>query len=104
MTMMREASSIFLALAAGLVLGVAFFGGLWWTVARVTSGRGAAWLLPLSSLVRTALVLAGFWLVAQGQPLRLAACVGGWLLARWFMIRRFGPRGAAAQKGDTSCT
>ncbi|MHA3771454.1 N-ATPase subunit AtpR [Verrucomicrobiota bacterium sgz303538] len=104
MTTMSDVLPLLFAFTVSIALGLAFFGGLWWTVLRVASGRGAAWLLPLSALVRTVVLLAGFWLISQGQAARLVACVGGWLLARWFMIRRFGPRTDASGKGETSCT
>ena len=64
MTNMSEALDYLLAFVAGFGLGLAFFGGLWWTVSRLSRGNGAAWLFPLSSLVRTALLLVGFWWVA----------------------------------------
>jgi F1F0 ATPase subunit 2 len=101
MTNMSDALHYFLALGAGFALGLAFFGGLWWTVQRVSRGNAAVWLFPLSSLVRTILLLAGFWWVSGGDLVRLALCLAGWLIARQLMIRRCGP---AATKGDTACT
>ena len=98
---MSDALHYLLALAAGFALGLAFFGGLWWTVQRVSRRNSAVWLFPLSSLVRTALLLAGFWWVARGDLVRLALCLVGWLIARQLMIRRCGP---AAAKGGTACT
>lgn len=89
--------------AVGFVLGLAYFGGLWWTVARTTSGRSGAWLLPVSSLVRTALLLGGFWYISHGQASGLVACVAGWLLARQAMIRRLGPVAKSSAKGGSPC-
>ena len=87
------------AAAAGFALGLAFFGGLWWTVQRVSRRQDEAWLLPLSSLLRTVLLLAGFWWVAAGSPARLGLCVAGWLIARCIVVRRCGPT-----KGGSACT
>jgi F1F0 ATPase subunit 2 len=98
---MSDALHYFLVLVAGFGLGLGFFGGLWWTVLRVTRGQSATWLFPLSSLVRTALLLAGFWSFARGNPMQLAPCLAGWLIARQFIIRRYGP---APTKGNTVCT
>jgi F1F0 ATPase subunit 2 len=98
---MNDALHYLFALATGFALGLGFFGGLWWTVQRVSRGNGAVWLVPLSSLVRTVLLLAGFWWVSSGEFVRLALCLAGWLTARQLMIRRCGP---AATKGDTACT
>ena len=100
---MTDVLFLLFAAVAGFALGVAFFGGLWWTVSRVMRGLGA-WWLPVSSLVRTVGLLAGFWLVAQGSLVRLAACVAGWLIARWWTVRRLGPPRADAGKGGRSCT
>ena len=86
MTNMSDAFHYFLAFAAGFGLGLAFFGGLWWTVSRLSRGNCAVWLFPLISFVRTALLLAG------------------WLIARQFMIRRCGPRAGIAEKGGAACT
>ena len=104
MTNMSDALHCLLALAAGFGLGLAFFGGLWWTVSRLSRGDCAVWLFPLSSFVRTALLLAGFWWVASGDLVRLALCLLGWLIARQLMIRRCGPRAGIAEKGGAACT
>lgn len=104
MIQMNDTLLLLFAFAAGIVLGLAFFGGLWWTVSRVTNGHGAVWLLPLSSLVRTAMLLVGFWFISQGQAARLAACVAGWLLARRFWIRRCSRRENSAPRGGVPCT
>ena len=71
-----------LALAAGVarrrgLLGVIFFGGLWWTVQKgVASEAPAFWFLG-SLLLRTSLILAGFYLVSLGHWSRLVACLLG---------------------------
>ncbi len=53
------------ALAAGLLLGAFFFGGLWWTVTRgVSSQRPALWFFA-SMLLRMSLTLAGFYFVGR---------------------------------------
>ena len=59
------------AWAVGMGLGGIFFGGLWWTVRKaVASERPALWCLG-SLLARTGIVLAGFYLVAEGHWGRL---------------------------------
>jgi F1F0 ATPase subunit 2 len=103
MTSMSDVLDCLLAFAAGFGLGLAFFFGLWWTVSRLSRGNCAAWLFPLSSFVRTALLLVGFWWVARGDLVRLALCLVSWLIARRFMIRRCGPRAGIAEKGGAAC-
>lgn len=75
------------ALLAGGLLGGIFFAGLWWTVRRaVLSPTPARWFLG-SLVLRTAIVLAGFYAVGAGQPVRLALCLLGFLLARAVVLR-----------------
>jgi F1F0 ATPase subunit 2 len=60
---------------AGAVLGVVFFGGLWWTTQRLPATSRPALLLSLSLLVRVVVLAFGLLLVAQlgGGPLLFAA-------------------------------
>jgi len=82
-----SAPAFVLALSAGLLLGAVFFGGLWWTVRRgVSSPRPAAWFLG-SLLVRTGIILAGFYFASDGQGDRLLACLAGFVIARLLVIR-----------------
>jgi len=76
------------ALLAGMALGLLFFGGLWFTVQRLArTATPARWFLG-SLVLRTALVLAGLYLVGAGQPLRLGLCLLGFWLARAWVLRR----------------
>jgi F1F0 ATPase subunit 2 len=76
-----------LALVAGLLLGTVFFGGLWWTVRRgVFAKSPALWFLG-SQVLRMGIVLAGFYLVGRGDWERLAACLIGFIMARFLVIR-----------------
>lgn len=83
------------ALLAGAALGAVFFGGLWWTVQRgAASKTPARWFLG-SLVLRTAIVLAGFYVVGAGQPVRLGLCLFGFLLARAIVLRVTRPAPAA---------
>lgn len=67
---------------AGLVLGVFFFGSLWWTVRRTLSSASSV-LSQLGILVvRMAVTLFGFYAVGAGHWERLVACLAGFLVAR----------------------
>ncbi len=70
------------AIAAGLVLGVLFYGGLWWTVHHVADFRRPALTLLGSGLLRMATALGGFYWVAGGEWSRILLCLLGFLLAR----------------------
>jgi F1F0 ATPase subunit 2 len=73
--------------AVGVVLGAVFFGGLWWTVRQgVTSPRPALWFVG-SMLLRTGIVLAGFYFVGDGQWQRLLVCLLGFVIARFLVMQ-----------------
>lgn len=79
---MSEALMLGLAGVAGLIMGAIFFGGLWWTVRKgVSSKRPALWFLG-SLLLRTGVVVAGFYVVSDGHWQRLLACLFGFAVAR----------------------
>ena len=85
---MNDLLGLALALSTGAFLGVFFFGGLWWSVQKgVVSDRPALWFLG-SLLLRSSLILAGFYFVSQGHWSRLVACLVGFLVARIIVVRR----------------
>ena len=84
---MDETLTLLLAWVAGGVLGVMFFGGLWWTVQKgVLSKRPALWFFG-SLLLRMSIALAGFYLVTGGHWERLLACLLGFVMARLIVTR-----------------
>ena len=96
---MNDGLALPLAFCAGALLGVFFFGGLWWTIQKgVTSELPAIWFLG-SLLIRTGIVLAGIYLVSQGHWSRVVACLLGFLIARVIVMRRL--TGAPAHEQAT---
>jgi F1F0 ATPase subunit 2 len=90
---MNEALGSAFALAAGVLLGAMFYGGLWWTVRRgVSSKRVALWFLG-SLLLRMGVALAGFYFVAGGHWQRLLLCLLGFVMARLAVTRLMRPPG-----------
>jgi len=83
-----------LALAGGAALGLFFFGGLKWTLARALGAPAAGLWLAASMLLRMAVTLAGFWLAGGGDWLRLLLCLGGFVAVRVAYAR-----GAAPEAG-----
>jgi len=84
---MNETPALLLAWLAGGRLGAIFFGGLWWTIRRgVSSPRPWLWFLG-GGLLRMGLALAGFYFVSGGQPKRLVACLVGFVIARFTVVR-----------------
>jgi F1F0 ATPase subunit 2 len=85
--MINEIVTLTLALVTGVLVGAIFFGGLWWTVRKgVSSKQPALWFLG-SVLLRTAIALAGFYLVARGHWERWLVCLLGFVMARVIVTR-----------------
>jgi F1F0 ATPase subunit 2 len=84
---MNDVPALALAFIAGALIGAFFFGGLWWTVQQgVTSGMPGLWFLG-SLLLRTGFLLVGFYIVSTGHWSRLVACLLGFLIARFGVVR-----------------
>lgn len=84
---MNEVLSLIFTLTAGAVLGMFFFGGLWWTIRRgLSSPRPALWFFG-SMLLRTAIVVLGFYFVLGDDWRRLLAALLGFVIARLAVTR-----------------
>jgi F1F0 ATPase subunit 2 len=84
---MNEALSFTSSLIVGLLLGAFFFGGLWWTVRNgVKSKRAALWFFS-SMLLRTSVVMLGFYLLLGDSWLRMLAGLFGFFIARLIVTR-----------------
>lgn len=89
---MNDTVILVLAAGAGVLLGAAFFGGLWWTVQRsLASRRPALWVLG-SFVLRMGIGLAGFYFVSGGRMDRLMACLLGFVIARFIVTHLSGAR------------
>ena len=96
---MSDILALALAFLAGALLGVFFFGGLWWTVQKgVTSERPALWFLG-SLLLRTGMILAGFYFVSQGHWSRVRG-VPPWISDR-SRHRREAARTSPGRRADS---
>jgi F1F0 ATPase subunit 2 len=82
-----DIGAVIAALAAGMVLGTLFFGGLWWTVHRGLNAALPALWFGLSAFLRMAITMAGFYYVARLGWLSLIACLCGFLIARASVTR-----------------
>lgn len=80
---------------AGLGLGLAYFGGLWWTSQRVARTARPYLLLLVSFVVRMAALLGGVWYVTEGRPLPTALAVAGIAVGRRVLVGRLGPEEGA---------
>jgi len=84
---MNEALSLAFALAAGVLLGAFFFGSLWWTVRQgISSKHPALWFFG-SLLLRTGIVVLGFYFILGDDWRRLLAGLTGFIAARLIAMR-----------------
>jgi F1F0 ATPase subunit 2 len=88
---MSEMLVLVMSGGAGFGLGMFFFAGLWWTIRRSFSAQRPALLLLGSMLLRMAIVLAGFYLVSDGDWRRLLLCLLGVIIGRFTLTRFAGP-------------
>lgn len=89
--MSSSAFSLSLAVLAGLVLGLFYFGGLWLTVRKLTSSKRPGMLMMGSFAARLLITLCGFYLVMDGSWERILACMAGFLATRFVMTRMLAP-------------
>jgi len=90
---MNESLMMALAWGVGAVLGVVFFGGLWWTVRKSLYAKHPALWIFGSLLLRTSIVAAGFYLFSGRHWGRLLLCLLGFIAARFGVIRLTRPSG-----------
>lgn len=75
------------AAIAGLMLGIFYFGGLWLTVQKLGQTNRPALFVMGSFILRSGLVLAGFYLVSNGRIELLAICLAAFLISRFLISR-----------------
>ncbi|MEO8049151.1 MAG: ATP synthase subunit I [Acidobacteriota bacterium] len=84
---MNEIWNLVAALLTGLSLGAIFFGGLWWTVRKGFAAKHpAAWFLG-SLVLRSSIVLTGFYFIGRGHWERMLICLLGFFMARLIVTR-----------------
>lgn len=84
---MATVIAVAVGLVAGVVLGLVFFGGLWWTTQRLATASQPGILVAASLLVRVAVLAVGLYLLAQVGSAALLAAVLGLLVARIGLTR-----------------
>jgi F1F0 ATPase subunit 2 len=77
-----DAALEFSALVSGLLLGAIFFGGLWWTVRIGMAARTPAAWFSVSLLLRTCLIVGGFYYIAADGLQAVLLCMCGLVFAR----------------------
>lgn len=81
------------AVISGMVLGLFYFGGLWFTVKRLSSVARPAIFTLCSYLIRLGFTFAGFYMLAAGSWERLLALLCGFMVMRIILVRLLKPAG-----------
>jgi len=80
--------SISIAFISGGILGLIYFGGLWWTVDRLKESQSPLALYLASFIARLTLVAICTVLILQVSTLLLVAATSGFLVVRIFLVTR----------------
>ncbi len=75
------------ALLAGVLLGIIFFGGLWFTVRIGLRSKNTALIFMGSVILRMAIILVGFYYIGANNWQKMLVCLGGFLIARIVITR-----------------
>ena len=82
-----QLSLLLLAAVAGGVIGMIFFGGLWWTVCSGMTSRYAVFWFTGSLMLRVGVALAGFYFIGRNDWQMMLACLFGFVVARVVVTR-----------------
>lgn len=72
----------------GLLLGMVFFGGLWFTVKKAVTAKIPALWFFISFFLRISIVLLVFYYISRGGWQSLIVCAIGFFIAR-FVVTYF---------------
>lgn len=80
-----------LSFLAGIILGAFFFGGLWWTVQKITGGGNPYLITIVSFIIRTVVILGAFYLLVRADWSYLLAALVGFIIARTYLSYKLKP-------------
>lgn len=84
---MSEILTLILALLMGVLIGMFFFGGLWWTVRRGLASKQVVLWISGSLILRMGIALAGFYYIGANHWERMLVCLFGFIMARFIVMR-----------------
>ncbi len=83
---MNNVALLLMALAAGVLLGLFFFGGLWFTAKKaVVSKLPTIWFF-VSLIVRLCVTIVVFYFVGRNHWDRMLVCLTGFVIARTVIV------------------
>ncbi len=77
---------MFVRLIGGILLGIIFFGGLYWSVNQLSKVRHPAVLMIVSAFVRMGILLFGIYLLADSNIKNIFAILIGVILVKVVMV------------------
>ncbi len=83
---MNEVVTMILVFLAGAVLGVLFFGGLWFTVKKSVNAKRPALLILTSFFLRIGITMMGFYVIGADNWQRILLCLLGFIVARFTVL------------------
>ncbi|WP_414733721.1 ATP synthase subunit I [Acetobacterium carbinolicum] len=72
--------------AGGVLLGIVFFGGLYWTVQRVGSTKYPGPFMLVSAVVRMVVLLLGIYFLGSNDISRVLAVLAGVVMVKFIMV------------------
>jgi len=88
---MNEGFAHAISLVAGILMGIYYFGGLWFTVRSLPEARRPLKLLFWSFLARSLPVFAVIWFAAKMRVTFLFFILAGFFLVRFCIIGKIRP-------------
>ena len=84
---MHNAWALIAALLEGILIGLVFFGGLWWTVRKGVMSAHPASLFLGSLVLRTTITVGAFYFISMGGWRPLIICLIGFVMGRMLVVR-----------------
>jgi F1F0 ATPase subunit 2 len=80
--------NLLFSFTAGILIGLFYFGGLWWTVRKLSAVREPVLWTMGSFVIRASVSLITFYFTAEGDWKNLLICLSGFILMRIIMLMR----------------
>ena len=84
---MNEILILVFDLVMGVLIGIIFFGGLWWTVRKGLASKQIMLWISGSLAVRMSIALVGFYFIGANHWERMLVCLLGFIIARVIVMR-----------------
>ncbi len=83
---MNDIVTMILVFMAGAILGILFFGGLWFTVKKSINSKRPALVIMSSFFLRISITMIGFYFIGADNWQRLVGSLFGFIAARFAVL------------------